>query len=414
MVIIFEMNKYKKIFIQSVFGILVFSIISCNNNVHPVSGAIQNAHNMKYAKNDIIKINIDKQKDISQIEYEMLIDTVAYVQLDNKIPVAEITDIIIHNDRLFILDETSKKVFIFNKDGHLLHCINKRGRAENEYLLPTAIFLNQDEQKLYIKDGQQSKILCYDYDGKYISSNKAIPAIYATLLNNTNINQLAVGQSFDDNVNYHIVTSIGDSVCRKALPYYPIQMDYDVSDRLKYNYNNELLIHPSLSDTVYSIVNDSTYSAKYVFINKESVWKKANQELSFTDINDLLKSGAYNRIYNFYDTKEYAFLCIVKYNEEIKSLINNYCIYDKIHGCVLNVVNNSEILSINKICPLNVIGVHNNTCIAPINLYMLKRAISENPKIVIKDEKLKEMIDSSSEESNPVLVFYKMKGSESH
>lgn len=400
--------------LQYLLGIPLLSMTSCHqgsNTMNYISDAISNARDMKRIDNVFLEIHIDQQKEISPVEFDQLVDSVYYVQLDNQESIGEIHDIIVQDSRIFILDQISKRVFIFGMDGHLVRCIDDRGHASNEYLDPSAIFLDKNKRNLYIKDGQQLKLLCYDYDGEFLYSSKATPAIYANMIDKTVINQMAEGQSYDQNVNYHVITSIEDSIFYKALPYYPIQLNYIMSRRMEFNYCNELLFQPTMSDTVYSIVSDSTYCVKYVFKNEKSIWAKADEKLSFDVVKSLMRSGDYNEISHFYDTENYAFFAILEYNRNAKMTLVYPKVYDKIHGNILDVVNSEKSVDPIRMIDLNIIGTIGNTCISSLNLYYLKEFLKVNPERenYYVDKHLLEMIKSSDVDSNPTLVFFSMK-----
>jgi hypothetical protein len=110
------------------------------------------------------------------------------------------------------------------------------------------------------------------------------------------LNQLNPGQSFDDNVNYHLVVSIGDSVIRKGFPFYPLQIDAIFRPPFRYNYKNELLFCPYYCDTVYQIINDSIYTAKYTVKRRKSIWEKYNEKMSYDDYERLIVYSDYTSL----------------------------------------------------------------------------------------------------------------------
>lgn len=384
---------------------MAFTSCIHSNRQTKIASDIVMAPEMKYVKSQPIEINLNNIADMTFKKFEGLIKSVKYIPLDNREIIGEISDIIIENNRMYILDSSSKKIFIYDLDGKLIKCINTRGHANNEFLLPFAIFFHNKE--LVVKDAQQLKFLHYDKNGKFLKVNKSIASVYGASIKNYIINQLSKGQSFDNDVNYHLVSSVADSVCYKGFKYEPIQLDYLESDRLRYNYNRELLFQPSLSDTIYNIKSASQYSAKYVLKHKNSIWKKSKEKLSFDKTIKLLRQG-YTEVNHFFDVDNYSIMSISKYDKRTKYLCNQYLLYDKNNKKTLYLENPTS-GTINKICPITLIATHDNICISLINPNRLKYSLIKNSKIKLTDKQLSDIVMNSSENTNPVIVLFTFK-----
>ena len=382
-------------------------IVSCSQQQEgdKITAGIMNAPEMEYVKSEPTVINISKIEEMEQTDFDGLIKSVKYIPLDNREIIGEISDVIIENKRMYILDSSSKKIFIYDLDGKLIKCINTRGHANNEFLLPFAIFFQNKE--LVVKDAQQLKILHYDKNGKFLKVNKSIASVYGASIKNYIINQLSKGQSFDNDVNYHLVSSVADSVCYKGFKYEPIQLDYLESDRLRYNYNRELLFQPSLSDTIYNIKSASQYSAKYVLKHKNSIWKKSKEKLSFDETIKLLRQG-YTEVNHFFEVDKYLIMSISFYDKELKSLCDHYLIYDKEHK-IASFVKDPEENFITNIFPLSLNSTSGNICVSSFNPFKFKYSMTKNKNLRVVNKELSNLIMQSTENSNPIVVLYTFK-----
>src|SRR5574344_711205 len=386
--------------------LFIVTMCSCSNNsTLDITSDIINAPSMNYAKSSPLELDITKVDNISIKDFENLIDTIKYIPLDEKEIVGDISDIIIGNDRMYVLDTSLKKIFVYDLSGRLIKCINSRGHANNEFLLPCAIFF--DNKHLVVKDGQQLKFLYYDKDGKYIKTTKSIASLYGVKQGKYFINQLAMGQSYDRDINYHMVSTVEDSVCSKGLLFDPIQVNSLESDRLRYNSKKELLFQPSLTDTVYSINSKDEYSAKYYIKHQNSIWQKSKESLSYDNISEFLRRG-YTEVHHFFDVDNYSIMSISKYDKRTKYLCNQYLLYDKNNKKALNLENPTS-GTINKICPITLIATHDNICISSINPNRLKYSLIKKSKIKLTDKQLSDIVMNSSENTNPVIVLFTFK-----
>lgn len=220
-------------------------------------------------------------------------------------------------------------------------------------------------------------------------------------------NQMGWRNSYSDNVNYHWVSTIKDSICYRGFEFAPIQKDYVESTRLKYNDKHELLFHPVLSDTIYHILSASKYTAKYVIKYPKSIWQKSNEWLSYDETTQLLKLD-YKEVANFYEVKNYLIMSLSMYDKVNMALTSWYLLYDKrlekgffAKNLTLNVITNT--------CSLILNATFGSTCISSLNPYQLKCDLKRVLKIKVTDKQLSDIIMQSTENSNPIVVLYTFK-----
>lgn len=117
-------------------------------------------------KPDIIEIDpddCDKQIDLSSY-FE---DSIEMIQLEttDDCLIGEVSRLKFYQDRIFISDRLSQKIFIFNSSGKYISKINKRGNATGEYIF-LGDFVFRDDS-IYVQDVYGKKYIVYDFYGNY-------------------------------------------------------------------------------------------------------------------------------------------------------------------------------------------------------------------------------------------------------
>jgi hypothetical protein len=280
------------------------------------------------------------------------------------------------------------------------------------------------DEEIIVADGQSLRRIYYTLDGEYIRHEKCLPCISFAALGDKFILHLDYHQSFTYKITPNIVVSVKDSAIRRALPYRNIQRE-TTSGNFNYNYKGDLLFTPAVSDTIYHILTDSTYTAKYVVKREKSVWQKYNEELFHGQISQLIRDEGYSRLYSaFYETEEnIAFQLVARRGETNDLLIRSYW-YDKaterIYGTIPTPVEISEKgLVYPDIIP-SPVGVWGNYYIAEIRPEQIEPLIQYQKEkkgtkdtIYFKNEELRKIIQLD-EDPNQVIVLYKLDFDKSH
>lgn len=108
----------------------------------------------------------EKHKDISE-----MFDTSYFriIPLETKkecLVGGEIRNIFYRNDRIYVWEEQTKGVFMFDQNGKYLNKIQTPGEGPNEYLNLSKVRITDD--RIYLEDNYGSKILYYDLDCNYL------------------------------------------------------------------------------------------------------------------------------------------------------------------------------------------------------------------------------------------------------
>ncbi len=94
------------------------------------------------------------------------------------IPLESRDDVLIHSiyqvefcdDRIFIRDKKSCKLFIFDSDGKFVNEIGVRGKGPGEFVYMGGFAIDADKDLIYIVNSSGSDIPVFNYAGEYIKS----------------------------------------------------------------------------------------------------------------------------------------------------------------------------------------------------------------------------------------------------
>jgi hypothetical protein len=241
---------------------------------------------------DAITVDNESAETIPYEQIDSILKEVKYIPLISKKPIGEFRKILIHKERIYVLDAfIAEKIFIFNMKGEIIKVIDSKGGGPHEYRGLMDMTVSPENDYLVIADRLAPFVMYFTLDGEFVKKTRGIINTTVEIVDGKFLNQLNPGQSIDDNVNYHLVVSIGDSVIRKGFPFYPLQKDAAFRPPFRYNYKNELLFCPYFCDTVYRIINDSVYTAEYIIKHRKSIWEKYNKREGFNDTELIFNSN---------------------------------------------------------------------------------------------------------------------------
>lgn len=392
--------------------IILLSLVSCAQKKRKsygerITAGIERAPMMQRVPHEYWEIDMDHPIEIGADSMQNKVADISYIPLDSTELIGEVDRVFLYNEKIYIVDSyITESVFIFDKNGRLLRLIDDKGQGPEEYIGLGSISIDTSTQELCLKDRLSNRTLYYDLEGNFLRRDASSPGFYMNAMDGHIFNQLAFGQSYDENLNYHIVVSHGDSICYKAFPFAPIQKHYTVSRVAESNFCNELLFTPTLSDTVYCITSPREYYVKYVIKHEHSIWDKSQEELSVQDINRMIKQDGYTAFgSNVYETSNYLFFSLSEGRNDFIAGLSYF--YDKRCNQLFRIAKGYE-GSIRKLF-LKPIGVSGDYCLALVNGYFLKETLKKYPSLSIADESLRKMVDNCGENSNPILIKYRLK-----
>lgn len=137
-------NKIKKIFISLFILLLHCSLISQEIKINQKKGIFQNK-----TKTHITFINFENFKP----DFD-------------KVVLRKVTKVIIHNDKVFILDRRQSKVFVFNKKANYLYSIGRPGQGPGDLEYPND-FAISNEGLIYVINSRAKRIEVFSLNGDF-------------------------------------------------------------------------------------------------------------------------------------------------------------------------------------------------------------------------------------------------------
>jgi hypothetical protein len=223
----------------------------------------------------------------------------------------------------------------------------------------------------------------------------------------------------EDLVEYSIYSGVKDSIIYKGLPYKHYQKTFWAVNSFFTNYRGDIQIRQHASDSIYQILNDSTYFVPYVVKFDKSVQQKFESMPVETNFDELYweyttKSG-YQAIRSFLENDN----CI-HYICGLGDGLRYGYLYDK---------QNNKTYKFSTVFPAHPIKllytgeapvtIHENKFVAAIPGYKIfngtKRNLvtyDENGNIITEvpveyDESVAHIVENINENSNPVLMLYR-------
>lgn len=101
----------------------------------------------------LMPVNIE-EKTTDNIYYSMFVDSIAYLNLEPNelVKLSEITDVIVSDSYIYILDEHIDKILAYRSDGSFAFIIDKKGKANDEYINLAQFDFDKENRQLVLLD----------------------------------------------------------------------------------------------------------------------------------------------------------------------------------------------------------------------------------------------------------------------
>ncbi|MDD4819406.1 MAG: 6-bladed beta-propeller [Flavobacteriales bacterium] len=259
----------------------------------------------------------EKDKDISDIMDTSFFKVVALQTSQESLVGGKIKGIFYRNDKLYIWEEQTNSLFMFDSNGKYLNKIHSVGEGPNDYRAMSSVRMTKD--RIYVFDKGGSKILYYDVDCNLLGTISVKDVLKKVF----NTNEVFV---INDRL-YFADQLLNESKAKYGDPYKLCSMDmvsggfnkylpYNTQDAPSYNFylrdqqysiiNDSVRLMCCKTDTVYVATKDNV-SAEYILdFGDKSLPKNMIQENS---IKEIKTNPQYNRyvydITNMMDTDRY-------------------------------------------------------------------------------------------------------------
>jgi len=337
-----------------------------------------------------------------------------FIPLDIKNgPIGTIDKILFYKDHIYIADRRiNEAVFIYDTLGVSIHKINERGKGPKEYYGVGDICIDTVKKELILEDRLSKRRLFYDLNGQWRRTEVTkLNIMNIERMKNSTLYRSSYGQNWliKELEDYPLLSGINDSIVYRGFRFLPYEKcDWDGGNIYR-NYKDDIFYHPTYSDTIYSILSDSSYCVATYFKFDNSMFRKlASLTTGSIDIILKMRKENYQRFFDltFQETNNsILYGCVF----ETSMPIRNY-LYNKINKISYK-LNNKVDFGVCRKLYSTPISNFNNFYIGEIEA---KRLCSytktlDKKKIEAKNPKLSEIISNIKENDNPVLLLYKFK-----
>lgn len=377
---------------KNLFAIIIlgYIIIACNPD-------------KQYSDNE----NIINFGNLSRPKISDICTNYKFVKLEtnDSCIIGEINEIQVYNERIYIMDSyLSKGIFVFSMDGKHLATLAAKGDGPGEFLYPNGF---QIDKKGYILvlDRHLNRLQRYKLEDFSFVDKMAMPLESPQSFSYLPADELYAfyygfrNRMGDDKRQLFVATSDGEIRNRF--------LELGTIGRILYQtpcfyyYDDKIIFHPLVSDKIYELDKDSIYCRYKLIYGKneipnQSFFEKYNDQESI--INELINGKSdFIRLIFAYENEQ-AF--VVKYY--IKKVLYAGIWLKKENKLWHFKYNDIEDdLGIGGKYP-TIIGKYKDKFIGSIS-------IADVDEEKIKEPELKVLLETSSEEDNPVLVFHDLK-----
>ena len=296
-------------------------IVSCQNQT-------ENKKNYNLKRVKMPQETIDKPINLSKFFKQIFF---VPLETNENCLIGEISNLKCNDNHIYILDERTISVFIFNKSGKFEKKICTIGKGPNEYLSLMDFDIENDE--LYLLDVTQRKLLHYNKNMEFVTSIMLqFQPIGFCLTNNGFLFETI---DYSKSYNRFILTSRKGEIINKFLP--------TKYSQTKFNWGESNTFANTLPKTFFSIkfndvifeLKNKDYEASYE-IDFGSKKIPANENIN--NYNIFAKDFPYECRKSFFVSSKYLFFTYInngKFNYAWYNLMNN----ELVAGSVLNDIN---------------------------------------------------------------------------
>lgn len=253
----------------------------------------------------------------SKIDVSPYIKSIKYVKLEmtDESMIGGIYSMEAFEDKLYILDDVTRNVYVFSIEGDFLFVLNKVGQGPGEYAQIDFFSIDRNERQMIVADLVSYNILRYDLDGNFVSKQKVdyqLDGIYP--IEDKSFIALTNYQDNSEKIeNQHNILFL-DSMSNITCGYFPypskdiskIRFSISSGNAGFYYGGNCCNYFNKFQDTVYSVSNN-TLTPKYVFDFGDKKFDESYLANDIKILKDYIKRGEYMSLYDMNETDDYVF-----------------------------------------------------------------------------------------------------------
>lgn len=338
-------------------------------------------------------------------DLEDLIEMTKIIELSNETPLANIRRLLIHNERIYILD-SQPSICCYNMVGDLLYTLSKKGRGPGEYQKIVDFTLDRRKNELLIYCSRKRMIISYNAEnGKFIEEEKIDFAPMSLACGEGsryffNPYKLIKSKEF----NFSLLESFKNNIIKnKYFPHDPIVSSYmhGEGSQSPFYYGDDVLLFKNRFDNkIYKLsrgVPEVQYNIKISHFLTLDYWK------SKPTMEELMKNDFSFGINNIYKSNDILYFNYVDQRRRIVPVFYNL---SKNQTLWNSAITEKELsIELPFFCAI-FSGVYEDqfvSIVEPSSVIASKNYFNDSSLDSICDVKIMD---------NPILVFYKIKSNE--
>lgn len=352
---------------------------------------------------EVIVVTNENSKKLSEI-----IESYRYIPLgDTKKLIGKIDQILVNDDYIIVVDkQQSKTVYVFNHQGECLFEINALGRSATEYsIIDHVAIIPNGNNDIAILDRINKKILVYNISGVFLNSY-TIPIHIEGMeyIDNKNIicytdayiRKDVFFQNRDDANNLIFFTDGEYNIISSTLPN-NTSREISFTQPIVKNTIESIMVNPALSTEIYAVKGRELYPMYKIDLSNLGVSinfdNKSEQEIVNAIDKNLMFTG------NFCLTSQYLLFSVSIPTEGG----NHIYIYDKQKNVCqhisIDAAKGDAMLAGMSVSTTK--AAYKDEFVGDISAYIVPMVYPQGADIPI--------LRNVNENSNPILVFYKLK-----
>jgi len=110
-----------------------------------------------------------------QYDVTSLVDSMVFIslaQFDDERVVGSVNKVVERDHKLFLLDRTGNRVWVYDRLDNRLTIIGHQGTAPGEFVEATDLVVNTDAPELFVIGNRDWGVIRYNFDGRFISEHR--------------------------------------------------------------------------------------------------------------------------------------------------------------------------------------------------------------------------------------------------
>lgn len=363
----------------------------------------------------IHKIALSPTDKEARLKVDDLIDSIYCIRLEThrSAPISEVDRIFFFEGKILVCDKGGRSgIYLFSSNGEFITQVGRFGKGPQEYLNVSDVSFDKQTRCILILDEYSKQILFFDSDGKFIKKEKLFfyAKDFSVLQDGSFVfYQLeGVNAHLEKNQDYCLLFSTNDQTIRSfAFPYsyrhkFPQIRRGNNIDLI--NSGDKTFFNPFLTNSIYEIASSGSIIAKYIIdFGKDDLLRYLNEQTTDQEYLKILNNS--NPLHLNGHIQEAGTNLFFQYGK------SDFCFYNNVSKNLKYGHSFSYLYQMNRF-NINVfvrppIASYDNYFVNLIWPYELPKEIKE--MIENSDSRAIQGLRGISDQSNPILVFYKLK-----